>query len=279
MIFAGLCFALMLASVKLVRAELSTLEVLYWRGLVAAPLSLLPTLGRSLRIHNRRLMAGRVFFGMCAMWCYYTAARIVPLADLSLITRLQPVVVALLAPIFLGAKERSGRRLWGLLVLGIAGCAILLGPQLALGMTGVLWMLGALLSGGGAHIALRGLGATEDSRVVVFWTQVIITSCVVALLLLTAGALPALPSTPLVLPLMSIGLLATAGQLLLTRAYALDRASVVAASSNVMPVWAIILDLAVFAIPPSWPVLVGGALILAASFGLIFSRPPDNDPS
>lgn len=279
MILAGLCFALMLASVKLVRAELSTLEVLYWRGLVATPLALLPTLGRSLRIQNRRLMAARVLAGMGAMWCYYTAARLVTLADLSLITRLQPVVVALLAPVFLGAGERSGGRLWGLLALGIVGCAVLLGPQLALGIAGALWMLGALMSGGAAHIALRGLGATEDSRVVVFWTQVIITSGVVALLLLSRGALPPLPSEPLLLPLLSIGLLATAGQLLLTRAYALDRASVVAASSNVMPLWAIILDLVLFATSPSWSVLVGGALILAASLGLIFSRPPSSDPS
>ena len=114
---------------------------------------------------------------------------------------------------------------------------------------------------------------------VVFWTQIIITSCVVALLLLSRGTLPPLPSEPLLLPLMSIGLLATAGQLLLTRAYALDRASVVAASSNVMPLWAIILDLVLFATSPSWSVLVGGALILAASLGLIFSRPPGSDPS
>ena len=48
MILAGLCFTLMLACVKVLRAELSALEVVFWRGAAAAPLAGLAAWGRPL---------------------------------------------------------------------------------------------------------------------------------------------------------------------------------------------------------------------------------------
>ena len=69
-----------------------------------------------------------------------------------------------------------------------------------------------------------------------------------------------------------MGCFATAGQLLLTKAYALDRAGVVAAASNIAPLWAVLIDLALFATWPTPTALIGGALILVASLGLVLRR-------
>ena len=45
-------------------------------------------------------------FGFGAMFCFYSAAKGLSVADLSLITKLQPMLVALIAPVLLGSAER-----------------------------------------------------------------------------------------------------------------------------------------------------------------------------
>ncbi|MFT5682118.1 MAG: drug/metabolite transporter (DMT)-like permease, partial [Myxococcota bacterium] len=265
MILAALCFSLMLGCVKMARAEMPALEIILWRGAIAAPLTVLIALpGRHFTIKRPRIMALRVACGMGAMLCYYTATRGMALADLTLITRLQPVLIAIGAPMVMGVGERMERGAWGLLAVGVVGCAVLLGPHLSGGGWG-LWALGALLFGAAAHIALRMLGKTEDSRAIVVWTQLGVLVLSFTMLIATTGELPGIPPVGLWGWLLGVGCFATCGQLLLTKAYALDRAGVVAAASNISPLWAVIIDLALFATWPTTTALLGGALILTAS--------------
>lgn len=272
MILAALCFSMMLGCVKMARAELPALEIVLWRGAIAAPLTVLIALpGRHFAISRPGLLALRVACGMGAMLCYYTATRGMALADLTLITRLQPVLIAIGAPLVMGATERMERGAWGLLLIGILGCAVLLGPHLS-GDGWGLWALGALMFGAAAHIALRLLGKTENSRAVVVWTQLGILVLSLGLIITTTGALPSLPPSSLWGWLLGVGGFATCGQLLLTKAYALDRAGVVAAASNISPLWAVLIDLALFATLPTTTAVVGGALILTASLGLVLRR-------
>lgn len=275
MILAGLCFTLMLACVKVLRADLSALEVVFWRGAASAPLAALAAWGRPRTIHNRPVMALRVLAGLGAMLCYYSAAGGLPLADLTLLTRLEPLLIAFLAPVLLGRAEQTGRRGWGLLLLGLLGCAIVIAPQLSAGSRTAeasLWALAAMLLSCGAHLCLRVLGATEDARVLVMWMQVAITLLAGGMLLAfqpTALVLPALPLWPW---LLGVGAFATAGQILATRAYALERASIVAAATHTAPLWAILLDVVAFQTLPTAAALLGGALILAAALGLVLRR-------
>ncbi|MEL6344955.1 MAG: DMT family transporter [Myxococcota bacterium] len=271
MILAGLCFALMIACVKVLRVELSALEVMFWRGLVAAPLAAVLTVGRSRAIRAKRLFGLRITFGVGGMFCYYSATRMMPLADLTLVTRLQPILIAIVAPMVYGAAERSSGRVWGLLAAGMVGCGLLLAPRLALdGAGGGWWALGALTFSGAAHLCLRGLKG-EDTRAVVLWMQVAIALVAGAGVVVWRGA-PALPPEGMWGWALGVGVFATAGQLALTRAYALGRASVVAGASNVSPLWAVGLDVALFSVFPSISVLLGGALILGASLGLVVLR-------
>lgn len=272
MLLATLCFALMLGCVKVARAELPAVEIILWRGLIAVPLTVLIALpGRHFAIKNTPVMVLRVVFGLGAMICYYTATAGMALADLTLITRLQPVLIALGAPLLLGAAEQIGARVWGLLGVGVLGCAVLLGPHLSGEGWGV-WALGALAFGAAAHIALRKLGQTEDARAIVVWTQLGVVVLSLGLVVARTGGLPSIPAPALWGWLLGVGCFATGGQLLLTKAYALDRAGVVAAASNISPLWAVIIDLALFTLWPSPTALIGGVLILAASLGLVLRR-------
>lgn len=273
MVLAALCFSLMVACVKLLRTDLSTFEIILWRSAVALPLAAwtarrLP----SWRLTNRRVFAARATFGVLAMTGFYTAARGLSLADLSLLGRLQPLGVAVLAPLLLGAGERPGGRTLGLLLAGLVGCIILLGPQLAVGNLYGLVALSAVFCSAFAHTALRALGATEDPRVVVLhfqWVGLVVAGVAV---LATDGGL-ALPPVGLVPLLLGVGGFAFLGQLLLTRAYAAERAARVSAASHVSPLWAVILDLVVFSVLPGWNVLIGGAVVLAAALLLVFAPP------
>ena len=71
---------------------------------------------------------------------------------------------------------------------------------------------------------------------------------------------------------LGIGVTATGGQLLMTQAYAEDRAAVVAAASYTTPLWGVIADLLIFDLIPGSLAIVGGVIIVAAGLVLIFAR-------
>jgi len=278
MVAAGLAFTVMVACVKVVRAELSTLEVVAWRGVVAVPLAIAMLRGRSPWPINRAVLGLRIFAGFLAMSCFYTAAHGLTVADLSLLGRLQPVLIAIVAPMVLGRGERVDPRVWLLLAAGMAGTGVLLGPQLAVGNVYGLWAMGAVVCSGIAHTSLRVLGRTESSETVVLWFQVGVTVLALSAVLLTTGALPRLPSPTMIPWLAGVGVAGTAGQVLMTRAYALDRAAIVSAASHTSPVWAVLADALLFSVLPGTTTLVGGVILVTAALALVLMPAREAEP-
>ncbi len=272
MILGSICFTAMVGFVKSVRGELSAFDVIFWRGVLAVVLLALFARPPSFRIGNRKLFTIRLILGFVAMSCFYGAARGMALTDLTLVSKLQPILVALGAPLALGAAERSGSSLWVILLLGLTGTGLILGPELAVGSWFGLLALGGAFASAGAHLALRGLGATESTRAVVFWFQGGLAVVGLLAVLATSGAPPSIPDRSLWLRLAAVGATATAGQLLMTRAYVLDRAAVVAAASYTSPLWAVLGDVLFFGLHPGWTALAGGALVVTAGLWLVRGR-------
>jgi drug/metabolite transporter (DMT)-like permease len=281
MIGATLAFTVMVTLVKVARAELSAWEIIAWRGIVAAPIAALMSVRVGLRPHNVRTLALRCVLGFTAMSMYFTAVKGLPVTDLALITRLQPILVGAMAPLLLGVDERSPWWVWGVLVVGLTGCAILLTPELSMG----LWSYGLLAVGGtalaaGAHITLRVLGRTEDPRVVVFWFQMVMLILAVAGTWLQTGRPVAVPSAPMFPVVIGAGLAAVVGQMLLTQAYRVDRATLVAAAGYTGPLWAVLADILVFATAPTIHAVVGGTIVIGAGLALVLKKdqPPPASP-
>jgi len=273
MLLAALSFTTMVACVKVARAELSTFEVVWWRGVVSVPLCAL-WLGRGpWRIRARGLFALRVAFGFTAMSCYYAAAAGLAIANLTLIGRLQPILVAVGAPLLLGQSERADRRTWTLTGVGLLGCGVLLAPELSSGNPAGPIALGAVVTSAIAHTILRRLGKTDHPRTIVFWFQLCVTVLALAWATIDLGHLPELPRTELLPWLGGVGLFAALGQNLMTRAYQLDRAATVSAASHASPVFAVLIDIFAFSTPPSTAALLGGGLVLVAALALLFHRP------
>lgn len=281
-------FALMVACVKLASTELAAVELVFWRSWVAVPLALAfarsrvrgtgdaprPGWRALLQVRNRGVLALRCLLGFAAMICFYSAARWLSVADLNLVGRIQPILIAVAAPLLLGQGERAPGSVWAVLAAGLFGCAILIGPQLQLGEVGGLWALGAVLFSSGAHTSLRALGATERPAVVVAWFQVAVMVLSALSISLWPGLdweLPPVDSLPWI---AGIGLCATLGQVLMTTAYQADRAATVAAASHVGPVWGVLIDLVIFAVWPGPGTLLGGGVVMAAVLWLVFRPAP-----
>lgn len=271
MLLASLSFTVMVALVKVARSELPALEIVFWRAVVSG-LLLWPLVRQAgYRLRQRGVFLLRLILGFAAMLCFYTAAKGLPLANFTLITKLQPLEVALLAPLFLGHRERAEPFLWMLMATSLAGCALLLAPEAASGSWYGLWAVAASLLSAGAHLALRQLGSRESTRAVVFWFHVGLVGLSLGALLATQGRLP-LPPPHLWPVVLGTGVAATVGQLFLTQAYSEERAAVVAAASYSSPLWALAIDLVFFRLVPGWNVYVGGALVIIPGLWLLVRR-------
>ncbi|HJN76057.1 MAG TPA: DMT family transporter [Myxococcota bacterium] len=276
---SSIAFTVMVTLVKICREELDALEIIHWRCVVAVPLALALAWRGGLRLQNRRVFGLRLVLGLTAMVCFFTAAKGLPLANLALISRLQPSLVAIFAPIFLG--ERSGKLVWGVMACGLAGCGLLIWPEFEGGLSegGVyaLWALGAAVFSTGAHMALRRLGRTDTPATIVFWFQLGVF--VLAGAFLAATGSWRVPPAEYWLAIGGVGFFATIGQVAMTAAYRAEKASLVAATSYTSPLWAALVDVAIFAIVPGWEVLVGGVLVIGAGGALVFKGPASQRPT
>jgi len=272
MVGATFAFTAMITLVKNLRETMPTLDVMFWRGVVGVPFAfLLARRDGKVGLVRRDLLVLRSVLGTGAMFCFYTATRFLTVADLSFIHKLQPILIAIVAPLILGRGESVGRRVWLVLAAGICGCALLLAPEGGAGWRGGLWGLGAVLFSAGAHITVRKLGETDRPAAVVLWFQILMASVAGLVVVATAGRLPTF--APSLWPMViGVGLAAVAGQVLLTTAYQLERAAPVAAASYIQAVWALAVDLVIFGVVPTVWGLAGGVLIVMGGLILLPTR-------
>jgi len=283
MVLASLAFTVMVALVKLARDDLSAFEVIFWRGMFSIPLAAWMARSTGIRIHNVRLFVLRAVLGFGAMTCFFTAAYGIGVTELSLISKLQPVIVALLAPLFLGRAERSGPLILVVLAAGLLGTWIILAPDFewSIRVEYGLWALAAAGFSAAAHVTLRGLGRTEAPEALVFWFQIAVLALAVPAQWGYTGQLVDVPSGWTWLWVAGVGVCATLGQVWLSAAYKADRAAVVAAASYVSPVFAVFGDALIFWTIPGVNAFAGGALVVAAGLVLVFApgtRSPETAP-
>ena len=269
MILAQVAFTVMVVFVKIVRQDLSTVETAFWRSAFAIPLLILWARKQSWHIQDKPAILFRTLFGFGALCSFFGAAKGLSVADLSLISKVQPLLVALLAPIILGSREKASSRLWWLMLLAMVGCSILLAPELRVGSWyGVLAILAAIFSGH-AHVFVRRL-KSENPLVVVLWFQTGSGLLALVTCLFTMGGI-SIPSTELLPLLFGIGVTATLGQWFMTMAYKREKAAVVAVASYGGPLMAVFADAIAFRVLPSWNGYIGGAIIIVAGVFLIRS--------
>jgi len=184
----------------------------------------------------------------------------------SMIQACTPLIVAVLAHALFGDERLSARRAAGVLV-GFSGMAILLGPAAFAAGTpsasGPLAMAATALSYALGNLYVRGIPEVRPARLAL--GQQAFSGLPVLLIVLALsgpGAFAALPG--LVLPLLALGIFATALPILLYM-HILQRAGPVLGSMNsyLVPFWTILMGVTLLGEHVGLREIAGGAVVLA----------------
>ena len=272
MLVASLNFALMGYFVKRGAGQLGTTALLFYRSLFGL-LLLLVMARKPLRAYatpHWRSHLGRSVSGLASLWLYFNAIAHLPLATAVTLNYTSPLFLA--AYIHIAHPEESRPGLVVFLLAGFAGVALLLDPHFTRGQ----WFyalvgLGSGLGAGMSYVQLRAMArlGEPDWRVVFYFTT---------LSTLVTGLLLAFENTPAWrwadLPtLAGLGLVATLGQLTMTRAYRTGIALVVANLAYATIVFSALLGLVGLHEHLAMKTWMGMAVIAAAGIGAGLWRP------
>ena len=262
MVASALLFACMSAAVKAAAFELPNAVVVFFRNAVGL-LALLPWLLGSeaprLRTRHYPEHLVRGLAGLASMYCFFYAIGRMRLADAVLLNYSLPLFLPVIERAWLG--EPLPRGLGRPLAVGFLGVLLILRPGFGLFRPVALVGLLAALFGALAQVGVRRLTLTEPVTRIVFYFGLIAT-------LVSALPLPWLWRSPRPATwgvLLATGVLATGGQLFLTRAYSLASAGRVGPFIFTGVVFAGTIDWLLWGTLPDAFSVAGAALVAAAA--------------
>lgn len=213
----------------------------------------------------------RALLLLAALLGWFHSLRLLPLVQAVAVGYTAPIFISLLAMLVL--RERPSRWIWASLALGVLGGAVSLWPEWqAAGDAGSAARIEGLLAAAFSAVCYAGVVvmARHQAQRDGLWTILMVQNVLPTLLL----ALPAAAGwRPMeggdVLPVLTIGLLATGGLLCITWAFTHLEASRVAPVEYTGLIWAGALGYLVFGEVPSTTTLASAALIVGGCLLLL----------
>ena len=240
MLFASFVFAIMGVCVKLASSMYSTSEIVLYRGIVGVLFlfALIHFRGGTFKTPFAWHHAWRGIIGVTALWLWFYAISVLPLASAMTLNYMSPIWIA--AMLFAAGWWRGKNRFeWGLaaaIAMSFIGVTMLLRPsihadQWAAGLIALVsGMLAAL-----AYLQVRHLGqlGEPEYRVVFYFSLTgllagLLGTLFTPLLSHTATSAWHAHSAKGVVLLLAIGITATGAQMAMTRAYRLGKTLVTA---------------------------------------------------
>ncbi|HWV11097.1 MAG TPA: DMT family transporter [Pseudomonas sp.] len=266
---SALLFACMGVGVREVSGSVNNESVVFFRNLVGVvfflPLILLKGV-RPLRTQRLGSHLGRAGYGLAAMYCFFYAIAHLPLADAMLFTYAAPLFTPLIARWWL--KEPLSKRILGTTVVGLIGVLLVAKPSAALLDSQALIGLSASIMAAFAFVSIREMSDTEPAYRIVFYFSLF--SALISAIPLTWSWQP-VSEHDLTL-LLGIGLLATASQLIMSKAYVLAAPGLIGPVAYLAIVFAGAIAWWRWGETPDLTSLLGAALILIASLLSITRR-------
>ncbi len=259
---AALTVVTMHLIVRAVTSGIHPLEAAFFRNIVGF-IVLIPFLLRQDRSKWKSKRPGlqfiRAVVGIGALFTWFTALSMLPVADATALSFTSVLFITLGAAIFL--KEGLGIRRAIAIGIGFCGTLIIVRPGAGVFDTGALVALGSTVLWAAALLCVKVLARTDTSVTLVFYTNVYFTlfSIVPAILVWTW------PDPTQWVMLIAIGLLATLGHLLMTQAYKLADATAVAPVDYSRLIWAAAIGYFWFGEFPDFWTWVGGTVIFAST--------------
>ncbi len=262
---AAMCYAGSIAIGRHLAPDIPVLQIAFLRNAIAALLMLPwllrhgPAVMRTSQI-RRHLLRGAV--SSVNVTLLFAAVALIPIADMSAINFLQPLIGAALAGLLLG--EVIGVKRWLAISLGLCGAMVVIRPGFTEISLGMAYALGSAFMGAVVSILIKTMVRKDPPDSVAAWLFVIQSG----ILLIPAAFVWTNPSPAQWALFVLIG----AVSLVLHRTY--NRGLQATDIAIAMPfnftrlIWAAVLGWLMFAeLPDAWTWL-GGSIIFAAAWWL-----------
>jgi drug/metabolite transporter (DMT)-like permease len=202
-----------------------------------------------------------------------------PVSDVLTLTNTFPIWVALLSWPLLG--ELPTGRVWLAAACGVAGVILIQQPHFAEGNFASLVALGSSFSTAFALIGLHRLHKIDVRAIVVHFSGVSALFCLVALFLFERTGTPGVHfDESVLLMLLGVGLTATIGQLLLTKAFAAGAPAKVSVVGLTQIVFAMVLETFLWQHTFTPATLLGMFLVIAPTSWVMVRQQADSiDPT
>jgi drug/metabolite transporter (DMT)-like permease len=268
MMCAGVaCLSVNDAIAKALTTSYSPLQILFLRNLIALPFALLIALKmggtEALRSFRPAVHLLRGVVGICATILFFTSLKYLRLAEATALIFVAPMFITAISAMFLG--EHVGWQRWLAVVAGFAGVLIVIRPGSA------TFQSASLLSVGTAFLyALLLISARwVDSRESV-WTVLLYLTGAVGLL---SGLIVPFVWTPFRVDdlwlFIGIAVFGTAGMTMITQAFRLAPAAVVAPFDYSVLLWATGLGWFIWGEVPDLATFLGAAIIVLSGVFIV----------
>jgi drug/metabolite transporter (DMT)-like permease len=264
---AILCFSGQDVALKWLSADYGIAQNLFFGRVLAVPfaLYLARRSGSLAQLRTRRPLAHLLRAGCTVsdMTMFVASISLMPLADTVTIGFAAPLIMTILSVLLL--KERVGPRRWAAVVVGFIGVVIVMQPSGAGYGPPSLLALGSAGAFAAVLILTRGLTATESVPCLMFWNSTAVAATM-ALAMLPDWRTPTGSDIGLFALNAATG---AVGQMLITEAFRLGEASMLAPIQYTSLLWAVWLGFLVFGNAPTVTLLFGAGIIIASTLYIV----------
>lgn len=268
MLLSVLFFSVMNVLAKLLMDRFPVNEVMFFRSLFALiPVCLVIHFANgfvaTLRTRYPWGHLGRSMIGLSAMVATFWSFHLLPLGDAISLNFAAPLFLTALSVPLLG--EKVGIHRWSAVLVGFAGVLIIVRPSGDVLNLGAMLALGGALCTAVAMITIRQLSRTELPNTIVFYFTLLTT-------VMTGLSLPVSWITPGpldLLLLLATGLCGGGGQLMLTRAYSLAPAALVAPLNYTSLLLAVGFGWLLWGEVPTATMAAGAAVVMASGLYIL----------
>ena len=261
MIAATVVMIVQHSMVKTLAADLSILEIVFFRTLTAL-LFFMPWILRSglsiFRTERLGLHVVRAGFQTISAFGFFLGLAIVPLATVTALHFTTPLFAILIGIVLLG--ERVSVRRWTAIIVGFAGTMIILRPDTGCLGHGELLVLGSAMGWAAAIICIKVLSRTNTSVTITAYMYLLMTPITFAAALFEWTW----PTAEQYVWLIAVGLTGALGHVLMAEALKRAATHVVTPFDFFRLIWATLVGILLFDETAEASVWLGGALVIAS---------------
>ena len=263
-LISGSLMVIQLGVVRSIANDIDVFEIVFFRALFSC-LFILPIITSNptvLKVNRPVIMGLCGVLAFVAGVCFYSAAKYMPLADITAIHFSRPIFAAILAAIVLKEVIKGPRAI--AIIGGFIGAAIIIRPGLVDFNVGIFFVLGVVVVQTWNPINRRLLSKSEHPDSIAVWTQLV----VLPLALIPTFLVWTMPTWELLGWMALIGLLEMLNQRVLARAYIQGETVIVLALHYTrLPLAALAGFLMFNEVPEVW-IWVGSGVIACAALYL-----------